>query len=412
MPKMNVKPLEYRLPNLTLPCEEVVSVPFEEAVVPCYEASLDWCELKIGPYDSADKGVTLTLRPTKAGDFLLEQPFKAVASDMVYLLKVHVTVNPDPKTLWRELPVPEDCIYRKVDTAKESFEDGGCRLVAASRRGRSHAHVGSNRDDDFAFWADSKAGRYVVAVADGAGSARFSREGSRVAVRYAAKALAGNFPALDEVVAAGAPSKVGDILAKVALNAAHEIRRVAEAHTASHPDDAATLKDFATTLLLAVIQVATDGTLHIATFSIGDGAIAWCQEHGEGELLCAPDSGEYGGQTRFLTMASVWPKQETEWADFVRSRTFVTHRAASECGALMLMTDGVSDPFFETDEMLRDATAWRRFHAAFEKSQALAWDSPAETCAERLLAWLNFWSRGNHDDRTVALWTRRGGTHE
>jgi hypothetical protein len=63
--------------------------------------------------------------------------------------------------------------------------------------------------------------------------------------------------------------------------------------------------------------------------------------------------------------------------------------------ALVLMTDGVSDPRFETDARLARPDDW---HALWRDL------APAVAGAEQgLLAWLDFWSPGNHDDRTIAL---------
>ncbi|MBK9225311.1 MAG: protein phosphatase 2C domain-containing protein [Flavobacterium sp.] len=55
-------------------------------------------------------------------------------------------------------------------------------MVVASKRGRSHANVGSFRDDDFAFKDFENTGWSVICAADGAGSAKLSREGSKIAV--------------------------------------------------------------------------------------------------------------------------------------------------------------------------------------------------------------------------------------
>ena len=67
--------------------------------------------------------------------------------------------------------------------------------------------------------------------------------------------------------------------------------------------------------------------------------------------------------------------------------------------ALVLMTDGVSDPMFETDRDLADPARWDTFWGEIEPH--LTGVAPDV----RLLGWLDFWSQGNHDDRTIAvLW--------
>ena len=69
--------------------------------------------------------------------------------------------------------------------------------------------------------------------------------------------------------------------------------------------------------------------------------------------------------------------------------------------AFLLMTDGVSDPKFETEARLANLSAW---DALWDDLQAGAGLSTAdEHPDQKLLEWLDFWSQGNHDDRTIAL---------
>ena len=62
-----------------------------------------------------------------------------------------------------------------------------------------------------------------------------------------------------------------------------------------------------------------------------------------------------------------------------------------------MMTDGVSDPKFETDANLAKSEKWA---ALWQKLQPIF---QAEQPAAALEEWLDFWSPGNHDDRTLAL---------
>ena len=63
------------------------------------------------------------------------------------------------------------------------------RVIAASKRGRSHAHVGSFRDDDYAIAHQPEPRWYIGIVADGAGSARFSRKGAAIICEQARSTL-------------------------------------------------------------------------------------------------------------------------------------------------------------------------------------------------------------------------------
>ncbi|HAS9375533.1 TPA: protein phosphatase 2C domain-containing protein, partial [Enterobacter hormaechei] len=150
------------------------------------------------------------------------------------------------------------------------------------------------------------------------------------------------------------------------------------------------VKSYSTTLL-ATVALRTDNELFAAAFWLGDGAIGAYSPSGKVRILGNPDSGEYAGQTRFLDQSIIADPSFSgrisvgKWND-------VSH--------LILMTDGVSDPLFETDNGLRSDEKWTRL--VDELNPVL---TDASIAPERLGDWLNFFSTGNHDDRTIAvLW--------
>jgi hypothetical protein len=112
------------------------------------------------------------------------------------------------------------------------------------------------------------------------------------------------------------------------------------------------------------------------------------------KMMGLPDSGEYAGQTRFLTMPEIFKD-----AQAVISR--IKFAIVPDFSALFLMTDGVSDPWFETDVNLENAEKWQIFWDNINKSVKL--EEANENIGNRLVDWLGFWSPGNHDDRTLAL---------
>ena len=67
----------------------------------------------------------------------------------------------------------------------------------------------------------------------------------------------------------------------------------------------------------------------------------------------------------------------------------------------MLMTDGVSDPMFETDANLNKIEKWNELYESITREVDLS-DNNSESQFQ-LLKWLDFWSQGNHDDRTIAI---------
>ncbi len=299
-------------------------------------------------------------------------------------------VNPDPRTLWRINEPADGLPYRKPHLDAKLVAAQGLQIAAASRRGRSHEHTGTFRDDDFFIDHDAASGWSVIIVADGAGSAPSSRWGAKLAVEAAGAHLVAGLA--DETGAALDPQikAVGDKFFHLFQKAA---TLALEAIETEALDKGGAARDYATTLLAAAVKQQGDTTF-LATFWIGDGAIAAYGPRAKVRLMGAPDSGEFAGQTRFLDRALL------DDASFAK-------RIAIGCYAdlmsVILMTDGVSDPRFETDNGLADAGKW----------DAL-WDELAPCLAsddadQQLLAWLNFFTPGHHDDRTIALlWEAHG----
>ena len=113
------------------------------------------------------------------------------------------------------------------------------------------------------------------------------------------------------------------------------------------------------------------------------------------DMLGMPDEGEFAGQTRFLTMPEIFSDSNS----FYNRCRFKIY---PDFTALMLMTDGVSDPKFETDANLQNIDMWDALWKDLADNGVELTDDN-EKSREQLLEWLNFWDRGNHDDRTIAI---------
>ncbi len=356
--------------------------------------------------------------PTEAGDFSLTLRYRTIPGEPPSELKIPVAFNPNPRSLWRNIPTSEDILFYKPDSAAEYVEvgdgeDGSPRkdIVAASQRGRSHAQEGNPRDDDFRLFHCDDSDWYVIAVADGAGSAKYSRKGSQLAcetvVDHCSRLLSGN-PGLEAAIREYEADRddaekrtrltrfVIDIIYNGAVKAHDAIKKLALAN------DDMKLKDFATTLMFAVCKKFEFGWF-IASFWVGDGAICLFDEKNRtAKILGTPDEGEFSGQTRFLTMPEIFHDK-----DVVAKRLRMS--IVPDFTALMLMTDGISDPMFETDRNLNDYARWEEFWRKLKEGFPadgiggvdLSDDNPA--AKDQLLGWLDFWSPGNHDDRTIAI---------
>jgi len=354
---------------------------------------------------------TLSGAPTEKGEHKLIFRYRLAISDEAKPLnekEILFVVNPDPKSLWKDLPSDKDDQFYKEDTATGSMEMLGRKLVAASKRGRSHAHEGKFRDDDFdfAFFEDNGFG--VIVVADGAGSAKFSRKGSQIACEttveyFRTQITPEEYKSFDETVINFHAEKnetntkaLNDFLTgkfgKAPFAAHKKIQTFAEMQGAA-------LKDFSTTLICCLVKKYEFGWC-VISFGVGDGGAGiYMRDKKEALLLTTPDGGEFAGQTRFLTMPDIFNPEV-----FYKRISF---KLVDDLTALILMTDGVTDPKFQTDANLARIEKWDELwddlNGKNPDGAAAGFDKAPEETEKGLLAWLDFWSPGNHDDRTIAI---------
>ena len=343
----------------------------------------------------------LTGSPKQDGDFEIriegcivpESP--SDAREEVFVI-ARLTINPDPRLLWKEIPSDKEAKFHKPDFDSCSRDIANIRMLAASQRGRSHAHKGTHRDDEAGIKYLDESGWYILAVADGAGSCEYSRQGSKLAVNVAINHLTGTLNGevgkrlemtlLEQEDLRNLGKDAKETSAETLIRAASKAAKSIEEEARRNELNA---KDFSTTLLLLIYKPTEKGHL-VVSFSIGDGAIA-AYSHEDGvKLLCTPDSGEFAGQTRFLDTSVVHSKNVHQ-----RIKVCLIPKFTS----LMAMTDGITDAKFETEFMLSQDEPWRHLWGEIEPN--LKGDT--ETAEQSVLEWLNFWVPGNHDDRSIAL---------
>ena len=363
-------------------------------------------------YDTVEK--TITGVPTTAGDHKVLLRCFSHNHRYVGEKSLTLTVVPDPKDLWKNIPTPTDIEFYKEDCESKFYrrevpENSSTpkTMIAASQRGRSHAHEGTPRDDDFALHFDDDTKWYIMAVADGAGSAKYSRRGAQLACNTAvglcAKQLAkdGISEILDLAIFEYNKNSCektrsdlykalhSEVLAKAAWASFQEINAEASKKQC-------VAKDYATTLKLSICKEFDFGWF-IGAFWVGDGGIGvYNKEKQILKILGEPDGGEFAGQTRFLTMPEIFSDRPRTRFEIVEDFT-----------ALILMTDGVTDPKFETDANLNKIEKWNDLwddlNGANEDIVKVDFSYDNEQADKELLKWLDFWSKGNHDDRTIAI---------
>lgn len=403
--------------------EQPFTIPNATAGKP-YEAVIDrdqqgWVDMEVielngledtGLQYDAETG-SITGTPTAHGDRKLvlryrlqQEPEEAEPHEK----SIPLVINPNPRLLWKNLGSDATDLYWKEDDIAFTAPLGGKLLVAASKRGRSHANTGGFRDDDIAYGHFGQTGWSVIAVADGAGSAPLARQGAKLAVNavvnYFTPALTGDgLPELELLLqeyndGTGADTQkklnqqIYTHLGKAALYAHKQLE--AFAHTKE-----VALKDLHSTLLFVLLKQFAFGYA-VLSFSVGDGVIGLVNtDQTAAMLMNRLDVGEFGGGTRFITMPEIF-KNELFYTRF-------GCKVVDDFSHLFLMTDGIFDPKFVTEAALEKPEKWqeliRDLAGDNEDGKKVELNPDNTQVAEELSAWMDFWSAGNHDDRTLAI---------
>ena len=402
--------------------------------------------------DETIKGI-----PLQSGDFKILMKFKVEGElevEPLHEKRISLVINADPKSLWKNIPSTKtDTNFWKPDDVSETATLGDRHIVVSSKRGRSHANVGSFRDDDYAFKHFENTGWNIVCVADGAGSAPLARQGSKIAcdeiVRFFEEKLDAetdkNFTEIitayhtlnsgDEKVAKKTIEEVisEDTEAGIVVDENGNLKEVAEPATEEPKNELEEIQKKITLLLynnlgkaafaahkkleaFAAAQVCPLKELHstlifalykkyefgyaIFTFGVGDCPIGLLNEDcTEIKLMNWLDVGEFGGGTRFITMPEIFSSD--------KFTTRFGFKLIENFSFLILMTDGIYDPKFVVEASLEKIEKWNEFLADLagnnEEKITVNFSKDNTEIANQLSAWMDFWSPGNHDDRTLAI---------
>jgi serine/threonine protein phosphatase PrpC len=437
---IDVKEQNVSIPNATVGKAYTAKLNFEK---------LQWTDFIFSDFEALDKyGLTynneeeiITGTPTQSGDFKVKFLFKVdgEAEDTLPNEKwFTLIINADPKSLWKNIPSTKEDAYWKEDNIAFFEPLGSKHIVAASKRGRSHANVGSFRDDDVACKYFERNGWSVVAVADGAGSAKASRKGSDIACKTIIDFFENAF--ITEVV-----SEFDNLVTtfnsedKSTPEAATQQTMVENETTASvempletviTPESNGTkiskfiyhylgnaakqahsnlsefankkeiaLKDLHSTLIFALYKKYSFGYV-VLSFGVGDCPIGLIgKQPTDLKLMNWLDVGEFGGGTRFITMPEIFTSE--------KFATRFGFKIIEDFSYLMLMTDGIYDPKFVVEASLEKPEKWQEFIADLKgnNDDKASVDLRADNAdiADELSTWMDFWSPGNHDDRTLAI---------
>ncbi|MGP8289224.1 PP2C family serine/threonine-protein phosphatase [Vreelandella zhanjiangensis] len=346
--------------------------------------------------------------PTVQGAFQIVMEGRNGQGELILHLQLKLALIPNSRDLWKNLASDPKAPYAKPDEDIDRLNCGdGWHMAMGSQRGRSHAHTGGQRDDHGVI-AIASSGWNILIVGDGAGSCEYSRQGSLLATTAARDELLKSLASSEgEALEAATlswwqgedlsrmPQELLIPLQQTVITAVHAGHRAIteEAKASEYP-----VKAFSTTLLLAMHKETPQGHI-VVSFGIGDGAVAALHDGDQGELLNTADSGQHAGQTRFLD-ASLFQDGQGLYQR-VKVKVF------SALDALVLATDGVTDPKFSSDNEMHDGDSWWALYGEL----APALPAPAGD-AERdpLQEYLSFFIERHHDDRTVAVLYRDNST--
>lgn len=270
--------------------------------------------------------------------------------------------------LWKYLPIPMDEPEPAPEYLQSDVKLPGGRVIAARVRGKKHKHEGTNCDD---WYEVGNVGDVTfIAVSDGAGSKKFSRIGARESCRASVGYLVSAYEKLLQEVPAlrdalkqelssaecmEACGRIATLVQKSVIQAGDAVEtayysRVTDPAYSRLLKRSLNLKDLSGTLLVAiVIPINSETGEHlIVTCQVGDGMIASINSkgpfQGSVKLLGVPDSGDFSGETEFLTASQV------RTIEALRVRTKLSRGITD---MVMLMSDGVADDYYPNETQMR-----------------------------------------------------------
>lgn len=338
--------------------------------------------------------------PSVSGEHMLSMEYKhsSETENRPSLYRhLAIYINPDPKSMWQSFEPDPLSLFPKSHTANSEFNYHNKKIVGASKRGRSHAKDAKFRDDHYEIEIDSTSDWSLIVVSDGAGGSKYSREGSKIFCQTIQSEIfsdenrkrlqdveiiltSGEFDTKEREIKNHFYYTIGNSLIK-------GLRNVEEIALQNN----ALVKDFSCTIVVSLTK-KINNKWFVVGYWVGDGGIGVYLNDGDPIILGQTDSGEFSGQTRFITMPEILNSAED-----IFSRIRLAY--VDDFQALILMTDGISDAWFHTDSNLFKREKWDELWNEIKSNQS----NETELSSLDLLEWLDFWVKGEYDDRTIVI---------
>jgi len=238
-------------------------------------------------------------------------------------------------------------------------------LASAQSQGMGHAVLGIPCQDKTVFLASK--GVSVIALADGAGSAKLSHHGAETTTRTICDFLSNDF---DRLYKCKGNVVKNEILASLldALNA-----KSSELSCES--------SQLASTLLAVAVKKGRFISIHI-----GDGIIG-ALGNTTIEVISEPDNGELANETKFVTSADA--------ADYLR----LYRGQAKKYSGFILMSDGSGSSLYDKRERMLTQAITKLFYACKNEDSKTMCDLLSELLEEQL-------TKRTDDDCSIAIMAR------
>ena len=338
--------------------------------------------------------------PILSGEHLLSMEYKhsSETENRPSLFRnLAVYINPDPRSMWQSFEPDPNSLFPNSHHSNSEVNYHDKKIVGASKRGRSHAKDAKFRDDHYEIEIDPVSDWTLLVVSDGAGSAKYSREGSKIFCQTIQSEVfsdenRNHLNAVEKILQSNEfESKEREIknhfyftIGNSLIKGLKKVEEVASANDAL-------VKDFSCTIVVSLTK-KINNKWFIVGYWVGDGGIGVYLNEGAPMILGQPDSGEFSGQTRFVTMPEILNNAED-----IFSRIRLAY--VEDFKALVLMTDGISDAWFHTDSNLFKKEKWDELWQEIKSNQS----HESEMSSVKLLDWLDFWVKGEYDDRTIVI---------
>jgi len=300
---------------------------------------------------------------------------------------------------WKPQPTKQDMLnpewwypehYKNVVEGVNHSEQNSWILAGASRRGLSHQNVGTPRDD--AFRLGQRGAWNIMALSDGAGSAKYSRITANRSCELAIELLQDH--------AVNVPPDSKNAVDYIRTSIESTLQRVYRLQQQITRQNSFEKNQTYCTFLLIVHQPLDNGACLFGYAHVGDGMI-YVASPAEGRVISTGKKGTQANETEFVLSLS-----EAEVVS--RAQSFATGSDAN-LDFFMLLSDGVSDDLLPSSQDykrgMRVETIADQFAGALRK------DYLTYPCYEEwgtILDWyINYDRNASFDDRSISIITRQ-----